>query len=248
MARAVEAGVTRILAVGGNAELNAGAAAAVCAAPRQVRLALGLDRSQAGLSAECVQAFESRLKAYALCAIGEAGLDYHHDAATRATQLTLFARMLDLAARRALPIIIHTREADEDTLAVMDEAGSAALAAAGRLGVAHCYTGDKAFAGKLLDRGLYVSFSGIVTFRNAAALRDVSAYVPADRLLIETDSPYLTPVPLRGRPNEPAFITHVAACVARQRATSPADLAYATTRNAEALFGPWAAASPPCRR
>jgi|688.fasta_scaffold125626_2 TatD DNase family protein len=239
VARAVAAGVTRILAVGGNPDLNAGAEAAFRAEPNPVRLALGLDRSQSDVSADGVNAFESSLAAVTLCAIGEAGLDYHHDAATRSAQLVLFARMLDLAARRALPIIIHTREADEDTLAVIDEAGSAALAAAGRLGVVHCYTGGKAFARKLLDRGLYISFSGIVTFRNAEDLREVSAYVPADRLLIETDSPYLTPVPLRGQPNEPAFVPHVAACVARQRKIEPATLADLTTRNAEALFGAW---------
>ncbi len=231
--------MTRILAVGGNPELNAGAEAAARAASGRVRLALGLDRSQAGMSAEGVDAFESSLASATLCALGEAGLDYHHDAVTRAAQLALFARMLDLAARRALPIIVHTREADEDTLAVMDEAGSAALAAAGRLGVVHCYTGGKAFASKLLDRGLYISFSGIVTFRNAEDLREVSAYVPADRLLIETDSPYLTPVPLRGQPNEPAFVPHVAACVARQRKIEAAGLAALTTRNAETLFGAW---------
>jgi TatD DNase family protein len=239
VARAVAAGVTRILAVGGNPDLNAGAEAAARAAPGQVRLALGLDRSQTQVSAEGVNAFESSLSAVTLCAIGESGLDYHHDAATRPAQLALFARMLDLAARRALPIIIHTREADEDTLAVIDEAGSAALAAAGRLGVVHCFTGGKAFASQLLDRGLCISFSGIVTFRNAGELREVASYVPADRLLIETDSPYLTPVPLRGQPNEPAFLPHVAACVARQRKLEAAGLAALTTRNAETLFGAW---------
>ncbi len=239
VSRAVEVGVTRILAVGGSAELNAGAEAALRAAPRHVRLALGLDRSQASASAEAVRAFEARVAAAALCAVGEAGLDYHHDAATRDAQRLLFAQMLDLAARRDLPVIIHTREADEDTLAVIDEAGSAARAAAGRLGVVHCYTGSMAFARQLLDRGLSISFSGIVTFRNAAELREVAAYVPADRLLIETDSPYLTPVPLRGRPNEPAFVRHVAACVASQRGLTDDALALLTTRNAETLFGAW---------
>lgn len=239
VARAVAAGVTRILAVGGNPELNAGAEAAARAAPGHVRLALGLDRSQATATAERLRDFEERFAASGSCALGEAGLDYHHDAHTRERQRDLFVRMLDLAARHGLPIVIHTREADDDTLAAIGEAGSPVLASAGRLGVVHCYTGGKAFARRLLDRGLAISFSGIVTFRNAAELREIAAYVPADRLLLETDSPYLTPVPLRGRPNEPAFVAHVAACVARQRGMDAAALADASTRNAECLFGPW---------
>jgi len=239
LARAAQAGVTRIVACGGNPELNAGAEAAARAAPFHVRLALGLDRSQTDLTEDGLAAFEVRLAAADICAVGESGLDYHHDVATRGRQTALFARMLAVAGRLRRPVIIHTREADDDTLALIDEGGSPALAARGRLGVVHCYTGGRTFARRLLDRGLYISFSGIVTFRNADALREVAAYVPDDRLLIETDSPYLTPVPLRGRPNEPAFVPHVAACVARARKVKPTVLARLTTGNAEDLFGPW---------
>lgn len=239
VARALHAGVTRIVAVGGNPDLNEGAITAAQAAPQQVRLALGFDRTQTALPYEAVTELEARLAPSGACAVGEAGLDYHYDAATRQGQLRLFASMLDLASRSSLPIIIHTREADEDTLAVIDEAGSRALAGSGRLGVAHCYTGGRSFARQLLDRGLYISFSGIVTFSNAAALREVAAFVPQDRLLIETDSPYLTPVPLRGQPNEPAFVKYVATCVARQRTIAVGTLAQLTTQNAENLFGQW---------
>ena len=240
VARALQAGVTRIVAVGGNPDLNAGAVTAAQAAPQQVRVALGLDRTQTAVPyEETVIELASRLTAVGACAVGESGLDYHYDAATRQGQLRLFAGMLDLASCTKLPIIIHTREADEDTLAVIDEAGSTALAGDGRLGVAHCFTGGRSFARQLLDRGLYISFSGIVTFRNAAALREVAAFVPQDRLLIETDSPYLTPIPLRGQPNEPAFVKHVAACVARQRVVTTEILARLTTQNAETLFGLW---------
>lgn len=239
LTRAAQDGVTRIVAVGGSPELNASAAAAGRAASRQVRVALGLDRAQTAITAEALAEFETQLGGANICAVGESGLDYHYDAATRERQLVLFRRMLDVAARLKHPIIIHSRDAEDDTLALIDEAGSAALAACGRLGVLHCYTGGREFARRVLDRGLFISFSGIVTFRNADALREVAAYVPADRLLIETDAPYLTPVPLRGRANEPAFVTHVAACLARIRELHPTAVARLTTTNAETLFGPW---------
>jgi TatD DNase family protein len=237
--RACAAGVTRLLAVGGSDELNAAACAAAAAFPATVRLAIGLDRSQALGADVRLEAFTTHAAALHLAAIGEAGLDYHYHPDTRPEQRALFAAMLRLAGNRELPIIVHARDADDDTLAVLDDAGSRALAAAGRLGVVHCFTGDRAFAGHLLDRGLYISFSGIVTFANADALRQVAAYVPADRLLIETDSPFLAPVPRRGQRNEPAFVTHVAATVARVRGVTAAELALQTSANAGRLFGPW---------
>lgn len=232
--RALDAGVARIVAVGGSAELNAAAISAARAFPAHIRLALGFDRDQAGRETE------DRLPAdVPLAAIGEIGLDYHYHPETRSAQCDLFAAMLRRAAERNLPAIVHTREADDDTLRMLAEAGSPPRRADGRLGVVHCFTGGEAFARALLDAGLYLSFSGIVTFRNADALRQVARAVPAERLLIETDSPFLAPVPKRGQRNEPAFVTHVAECLASLRGISVAELADLTTRNAECLFGPW---------
>jgi len=240
--QAIHAGVTRILAVGGSPELNEAAILAAREFPGTVRLALGLDRDQAGLlSSSESQPFASTEPPadISLAAIGEIGLDYHYHPETRASQCALFADMLQLAGRRDLPAIIHTREADEDTLRVLMEAGSSQRRAAGRLGVVHCFTGEMVVARKLLDLGLYLGFSGIVTFRNADMLREVARVIPEDRLLIETDSPFLAPVPKRGQRNESAFVIHVAECLARLRGISVERIAELTTRNAEDLFGPW---------
>ena len=248
--RALEAGVTRLLAVGGNPELNAAAIAAARSFPAQVRLALGLDRDQAGknyalgirnyeLNEERRTKNEEPASSLCLAAIGEIGLDFHYHPETREAQCALFAEMLRLGAARDLPVIIHTREADDDTLRVLDEASSKTRQGAGALGVVHCYTGGPEFARQLLDRGLYLSFSGILTFRNADLLREVARLVPADRLLIETDSPFLAPVPKRGQRNEPAFVVHVAELLATLRGVSLEQLADQTNANAERLFGAW---------
>ena len=174
-----------------------------------------------------------------LAAIGEIGLDYSHPGADPVAQRALFERQVALAAEWGLPVIVHSREAAADTLAILRAAGSRALAAEGRLGVLHCFVGDAAFAEEVLSLGMMVSLSGIVTFRNADALRAVAATIPGDRLLVETDSPYLAPVPLRGRVNEPAFIEHTVRCLAALRNTSWEELSSQTTSNALRLFRPW---------
>ncbi|MCL1888524.1 MAG: TatD family hydrolase, partial [Kiritimatiellaeota bacterium] len=230
--RAVEAGVTRILAVGGSPGLHDGALRAQAAAPENVVIALGLDRDQTGLSKEQISSFILHLSSLNPRALGEVGLDYHHAPHTRPAQVKLFSEMAALGRERGLPLVIHTREADDDTLGVIDEVFQKSPAR----GVVHCFTGDIPFARKCLDRGLHISLSGIVTFRNADALRDVAAYVPLDRLLIETDSPFLAPVPLRVNPNEPAFLPHVAECVARCRKIPVDVLADATRANTELLL------------
>ena len=168
-----------------------------------------------------------------ICAVGETGLDFHYHPETADAQCALFAAQLRLADEWRLPIILHTREADEATLRVLDETP---WHGDGLRGVIHCFTGDKAFAAQLLDRQFMISFSGIVTFRNADMLRESAAFVPDDRLLIETDSPFLAPVPQRGKRNEPAFVTHVADCLARVRDTTAEHIAELTWRNAERLF------------
>lgn len=231
LSRAKEAGVQRILAMGGSASLNAGAIAAQKIHPDQVRLALGFDRDQAvDISPDvcCLTLDQLRANVSVLC-IGEIGLDYHYEPETARQQCALFEAQLRYAAAHDLPVSIHTREADDDTLRILD-----AIPWDGKKirGVIHCFTGGAAFAKELLSRGFMMSFSGIVTFKSAADLRDVVADIPNDRLLIETDSPYLAPVPKRGKPNEPAFVLHVAECIAKVRGTPLEQLVSLTTANA----------------
>ncbi|MDD4025190.1 MAG: TatD family hydrolase [Kiritimatiellae bacterium] len=236
MARAAAAGVGRMLAVGGNPELNAGAVAAALAYPERVRLALGFDRDQAGAVApdEHMEILRGLAASRELAAVGETGLDFHYRPESAAAQCDLFAAHLRLADEWRLPVIVHTREAEAATLSVLDET---AWRGEGLRGVAHCFTGDKKFASELLERSLAISFSGILTFRNAEVLRASAAYVPEDRLLIETDTPFLAPVPLRGRRNEPAFVARVAACLADVRGVTVDRIAAVTRENAERLFG-----------
>lgn len=236
LARAFAAGVTRILAVGGSAEGNAAALAAARQHPGRLRAAVGLDRSRAGGEAD-FGAAAALARDSLVAAVGETGLDYHYDRATSDAQKQLFRRHLRLACDQRLPIVVHSREADDDTLALLREHASAWTGDAGRIGVVHCFTGTRDFAERLLDIGLFISFSGILTFRNAASLREVARTIPGDRLLIETDTPYLAPVPHRGRGNEPAFLPLVAAELAKIRNDTLENIAHSTSRNADVLFG-----------
>jgi TatD DNase family protein len=164
-------------------------------------------------------------------AVGECGLDYHYDHSPRARQLDAFVAQIELAAETGRPLVVHTREAEEDTRAMVAEAS-----AAGAIGVLHCYTGSHALAEYALTAGWYVSFSGIVTFRkwtDDGLLR----LVPDDRLLAESDAPYLAPIPHRGKRNEPAYVTFTLARLADARRVEPAALGAQVARNAERLFG-----------
>lgn len=164
--------------------------------------------------------------------IGETGLDYYYDRSDRGVQRDLFRMHIGVARETGLPIIIHTRDAEEDTAAILeDEMGKGAFPA-----LIHCFTASKAFGRKVLDLGLTISISGIVTFKNAKELQDVAAEVPADRLLVETDSPFLAPVPHRGKPCEPAFVRNTAEFVADLRGESFEALAEQTTKNFFRLF------------
>ena len=165
-------------------------------------------------------------------AIGECGLDYFYDKSDRAAQRERFAAHIDAARTTGLPLVVHTREAEEDTAAMLGEA----VGKGGVAGVLHCFTGSRDLAEKALALGFYVSLSGIVTFKNAAALQDVAKFLPSDRMLVETDSPFLAPVPNRGKTCEPAFVADTAACVAGLRGESVEQLAQATTANFFRLF------------
>ncbi len=229
-------GVERIIAVGGAPGLNENAAAAAALWPQRIVPALGYDRDQAALSQPetLMAALCSLADTTKLAAIGETGLDFHYHPETAAAQCALFSAHLLLADEWRLPVIIHSREADAAILRVLDETpwhGS------GVRGVVHSFTGDRHFARQLLDRGLAISFSGIVTFRNADMLRETAAMVPDDRLLIETDTPFLAPVPQRGKRNRPSFVIHVAESLARVRNKSLEYIAEITTRNALRIFG-----------
>jgi TatD DNase family protein len=164
--------------------------------------------------------------------IGETGLDYHYDHSDRERQRDNFRVHIAAARTSGLPIIVHTRDADDDTAAILrGEMEEGAFT-----GVIHCFTASAAFARIALDLGFYISFSGIVTFRNARDLQEVARTVPGNRLLIETDAPFLAPVPHRGRPCEPAFVANTATSLAALRGEGVADLARATSDNFHRLF------------
>ena len=162
-------------------------------------------------------------------AIGETGLDYHWCKGDLAWQHQRFALHIEAANRSGLSLVVHTRDAAEDTMRLLREHQAHA-------GVIHCFTEDVRIAKLALDLGFYISFSGIVTFKNATAIQEAARYVPLDRLLVETDSPYLAPVPKRGKPNEPAYVRHTAAFVAQLRGDSLENIAQATTANCLRLF------------
>ncbi len=169
--------------------------------------------------------------------IGESGLDYYYDNSDREVQRKLFRMHIAVARTTGLPIIIHTRDAEDDTAAILaDEMAKGRFPA-----LIHCFTASRDFAAKVLDLGLTISLSGIVTFKNAVELQQIAAELPSDRLLVETDSPFLAPVPHRGRTCEPAFVRDTAAFIADLRGEPPERLAETTTANFYALFGKAAA-------
>ncbi|MDY7115751.1 TatD family hydrolase [Halomonas sp. SSL-5] len=184
-----------------------------------------------------LEAIKETADRYGAVAIGECGLDYHYlekapdQVPSREVQRERFRRQLIAASELELPVIIHTREARDETLALIREHTDPAVG-----GVLHCFTEDLEMAREAVRHGFYISLSGIVTFHSAKALREVARQVPLDRLLIETDSPYLAPVPHRGNPNEPAWVVEVAECIAAERGISVDEVAMQTTANFYRLF------------
>jgi TatD DNase family protein len=164
-------------------------------------------------------------------AVGEIGLDYHYDRSPRETQREVFARLIALARELGKPIVVHTRSAPEDTLSILESEGARDVG-----GIIHCFSEDRAFASRALGLGFDLSFSGIVTFKNAHAVRDVAAWAPLDRILVETDSPYLAPVPFRGKRCEPAHVVHTARCLAALRGVAVEDVAAAASTNTARRF------------
>ncbi len=165
-----------------------------------------------------------------MVAVGECGLDYHYEHSPRDVQRAAFAAQIALAHRHDLALVVHTREAWDDTFAVLDAEGVPPRT------VIHCFTGGPDEAQACLDRGTFLSFSGIVTFRNATDVQAAAERCPIDRLLVETDSPFLAPVPHRGKPNRPAWVPAVGEAVAGLKGLAPAELAAAVWANAERVF------------
>jgi TatD DNase family protein len=235
IAEARAAGVERIVAIGGGPAANR-LALRLAREHQSISAACGYDRDLAGRSPDHAE-LEELLAAEQVVAVGECGLDYHYGPETAAEQKRLFELNLELALKFALPVVVHSRDADEDTLALLADYAAACDPTRRAIGVLHCYTRERAMARRLLDLGFHISFSGIVTFRNADPLRAVAAYLPLERIVIETDSPYLAPAPLRGRRNSPALLPHIAACLAEVRAVPTEEFTAATTANAKQLFG-----------
>lgn len=232
--RAEAVGVRRIITI---ATTAADSAACVALAEKYPLLAATVGLQPNNLAQELPGAWDAVVGLAGrpqVVALGETGLDRHWDFTPFAQQEDYFARHLALARERKLPVVIHCRKAEADVVRMLRED----FERHGPVrGVMHSFTGDGPTAGACLAMGLFISFAGMVTYKNAQDLRDVAKDVPLDRILVETDSPYLAPVPLRGKRNEPAFVEHTAVCLANVKGVGPAELASAAASNARHLFG-----------
>src|SRR3954447_483005 len=224
---AVAAGVTRMITIGTTLD-DSVAAIALAAELEGVWATVGLHPHEA---TDGLDGLEGLLDEPNVVAVGECGLDYHYDHSPRDVQRDVFARQIALAHRHDLALVIHTRNAWDDTFALLDQNGVPPRT------VFHCFSGGTEEARRALDVGAYLSFSGIVTFPKADDVRAAAALCPTDRLLVETDSPYLTPVPHRGTPNRPAFVTLVGEAIGNLKGASTAEMARLTWANADRAYG-----------
>jgi TatD DNase family protein len=231
LARSREAGVWPLVTIGTDLA-DSRWAAEYAAGHAGVYAAVGVHPERAHeYSGEQLAEFKALTKAPGVVAVGEVGLDFHRPESTLAGQEPVFRAMLALARAAGLPLVIHNREAAADTLRVLREAWDPALG-----GVFHCYAGDAETARAAMDLNFDIAVGGVLTFKNAQALRDVIAAVPLERLVLETDGPWLAPQAWRGRRNEPAYIPSIAAQLAAVKGVDLAEVAEATTRNARRLF------------
>jgi TatD DNase family protein len=219
-------GVGAFIVIGTDAQTSA-AAVSLASAHDDVWATVGLHPHDAVLGVDSITPFIHSPK---VVAIGECGLDYYYEHSPRETQLPVFAEQIALAKDNDLTLVIHTRDAWDDTYAVLDEVGMPNNT------IIHCFTGGPEEARQCLDRGAFLSFSGIVTFKNAVEIQEAAKLCPLDRLLVETDSPFLAPVPHRGRPNEPAHVAIVGTAIADLRGLPVSEVANATTANALRAF------------
>lgn len=224
--RARELGVERFVVIGTDAP-TCDAATKIASEFPDVWATVGLHPHDATQGVDSIVPFIGRDR---VIAIGECGLDYYYEHSPRDVQMKAFAEQIALAKEHDMTLVIHTRDAWQDTFDVLDAEGMPTHT------IIHCFTGGPDEARQCLDRGAYLSFSGIVTFKNAAELREAAVLCPNDRVLVETDSPFLAPVPHRGRPNEPAHVGLVGTVIADLRGQDPAEFARQTTANALAAF------------
>lgn len=232
--RAREAKVEKIIVVGGAGDSSSNdAALALARSYPRLFATVGMHPHDAkGVNDEDLKRLDELSRDPKVVAIGETGLDFYYDHSPRQVQIELFCRFIQMARQNRLPLVVHNRDAHQEVSALLRREGKGNLR-----GVIHCFTGDYEAAREFLDLGFYLSFSGILTFKNADSLRDVAQRLPLDRILVETDAPYLAPVPHRGKRNEPAFVRLVAETLARARNMSLEEVAEATSCNAEDLFG-----------
>ena len=230
IARARAAGVERMITIGCDEE-NSERALGIALAHDDVFASAGVHPHEAESASADMEARLSRLLVHKKCvAVGECGLDYFYDHSPRERQREVFARQIHLGREEKMPLVVHVRDAWDDCLEMLRTENAAG-------GVIHCFSGLAEHARAALDLGFYISIPGIVTFKKAGELPDVVKWVPIDRLLVETDSPYLAPAPFRGKRNEPAYVKHVATKVAELRGVSVEEIEERTGENARALFG-----------
>lgn len=233
--RARAAGVEAFVCIGSGAGLDeVRNAVAMAEAHPDVWAAVGIHPHDAArIPAGALDEIERLATAHPrVVAVGETGLDYHYDHSPRPAQQEALRRFVHIARRARRPLSLHIRDAHADALRIVREERGDEVG-----GVVHCFTGDLRDARAWVEIGFHLSLSGVVTFKSAAPIREAAAWAPLERLLVETDCPFLAPVPLRGKRNEPAYITHTAAAVAALRGLAAEDFAAATTRNCRALFG-----------
>jgi TatD DNase family protein len=233
IARAREAGVEMIIAVGGAGDMSSNSEAVRLAhAFANVYATVGMHPHDAkDVGADELDILKLSAADAKVVAIGETGLDYYYSHSPHDVQRRVFGQFIQMARQTQLPIVVHERDAAAEAMALLRSEGGGELR-----GVIHCFTGDYQAARAYLDLGFYLSFTGIITFKNAGALREVVGKVPLDRMLVETDSPYLTPVPHRGKRNEPAYVRFVAETIATVKNVDLATVAQATSANVKNLF------------
>ena len=231
--RAREAGVKKIIVVGGAGDMSSNTeAVALAASSPDLYATVGMHPHDAKeVGDDVLQAVRELAAHPKVIAVGETGLDYFYDHSPREVQRKVFVQFIRLAEGTGLPLVVHERDAASEAVELLRGEGAGKLC-----GVIHCFTGDYDAARNYLDLGFYISFSGIITFKNAEPLREVARKVPLDRMFVETDSPYLTPVPYRGKRNEPAHVRWVAETIARVKAIPLEEVAETTTRNVQESF------------
>jgi len=235
VARALEAGVEQMVAIGtGNGPPDLEAGIRLADRYPQFYATVGIHPHDAAKATDPdFQRLAELLSHPKVVALGEIGLDYHYDFSPRETQTSVFIRQMEIAAAAKKPIVIHTREAWDDTAALLEQYWKPH----GMGGIMHCFSGGPAEAQRALDLGFYLSFGGIVTFPKALDLQAAAKEAPVDRILVETDSPYLAPVPKRGKRNEPALVVHTARKLADLRGQSLEEVSLVTTENFRRLMG-----------